>query len=363
MQSVVGYSKNKDVKAAVEEATSRMKSPVGIIIMSDYQMLPEASRLIHEKFPDAETIGTSGTSYCNTESSDSILVVTAFESEAKCVAGVIKHLATCPIADIGGLQKSVREISAGREDTVCIEYCTNNEERLVSTMDVALGKSGISLIGGTVFGYPANVKGQVTYNGDVYENTCAYILVKNLKGKARVYRENIYGKMDNTPHIATKVNTNEKELIELDHKSAAEVYSSELGIPKDKICDNVLKNPLGRAVEDNIYISSQHTLKPNGTLVNYKSINENDTIYFLKLLDYDDINRVTRETISGDFRNINLVISCNCIFRYVLFNNENYFNTFLNNMSTIGNHVGNIGGGEQFNNQHVNQTMVCAVFD
>ena len=57
------------------------------------------------------------------------MIITAFESEAKCVGGVIKHLATCPIADIGNLQKSVRDISAGREDTVCIEYCTNNEEK------------------------------------------------------------------------------------------------------------------------------------------------------------------------------------------------------------------------------------------
>ncbi len=363
MQSVVGMSNNRDVRAAVEEATARIKSPAGIIIMSNYQMLPEASRLVREKFPEAEIIGTSGTSYYNQNSSDSILIVTAFESEAKCVGCVIKHLATCPISDIGNLQKSVRDISAGREDTVCIEYCTNNEERLISTMDIALGRSGISLIGGTVFGYPANAKGQVTYNGEVYENACAYLLVKNLRGKVRVYKENIYGKMDDNPHIATKVNTKDKELIELDHKSAAEVYSSELGISKDKIVDNVLKNPLGRAVEDNIYISSQHTLKPNGTLVNYKCINENDTIYFLQLLDYDEINRVTRDTINGDFAHPDLVISCNCIYRYILFNNENYFSTFLDNMATLGKHVGNIGGGEQFNNQHVNQTMVCAVFD
>ena len=32
-------------------------------------------------------------------------------------------------------------------------------------------------------------------------------------------------------------------------------------------------------------------------------------------------------------------------------------------MAELGNHVGIIGGGEQFNNQHVNQTMVCAVFE
>ena len=363
MQSVVGISRNKDVKAAVAEATAKMKSPAGIIIISEYSMLAEASRLISEKFPDAEVIGTSGYTYFNEDYSESMMLVTAFESEAKCVGGVIKHLATCPIADIMGLERNVREISAGREDTICLEYCTNNEERLISTMDIAFSKTGISLIGGTVYGCPDGAREQVTYNGVLYENSCVYLLVKNLKGKARVYRENIYGKMDDIAHIATKVNTKDKELIELDHKSAADVYSQELGISKDKIIDNVLQNPLGRAVEDNIYISSMHTLKPNGALLNYKCINENDTIYILKLLDYDEINRMTREAITADFAHPDLVITCNCIYRYLLFNSENYLETFLTNMATLGKHVGNICGGEQFNNQHVNQTMVCAVFD
>lgn len=363
MKSTVGYSKKGDVKAAVEEATAKIKNPVGIIIMSDYQSLPEASRLIYDKFPDAEVIGTSGTAYANRETSDSLLVVTAFESEAKVAAGVIKHLSTCPIADIAVLQKSIRDIGAGRDDTVCIEYCTNDEEKLITTMDIALGKTSISLVGGTVFGCPANAKGRVTYNGEAYENACAYVLVKNLKGKARVYKENIYGKGNGEAHIATKVNLKDKELIELDHKPAADVYSKELGLSKDKIIDNVLKNPLGRAVEDNIFISSMHTLKSNGALLNYKRINENDTIYILELLDYDKINQMTRDTINGDFPHIDLVISCNCIYRYLLFTKENYFNTLLDNMATLGNHVGTVCGGEQYNNQHVNQTMVCAVFD
>ena len=364
MKSTVGYSKKGDVHAAVEEATAKMKNPVGIIIMSGYQMLPEASKLIQEKFPEAQSIGTSGTIYYDEESSDSMLIVTALESEVKVSAGVIKHLATCPIADISVLQKSIRDIGAGRDDTVCIEYCTNEEERLVTTMDVALGKTSISLAGGTVFGYPANAKGRVTVNGETYENACCYMLIKNLRGKARVYRENIYGRSeDAVAHIATKVNLKDKELIELDHKPAAEVYSKELGISKDKIIDNVLKNPLGRAVEDNIYISSMHTLKSNGALLNYKRINENDTIYILDLLDYDKVNEMTRDTISGDFSKIDLMISCNCIYRYMLFTKENYYNTLLANMAKLGDHIGTIGGGEQYNNQHVNQTMVCAVFE
>lgn len=72
-----------------------------------------------------------------------------------------------------------------------------------------------------------------------------------------------------------------KALIELDGRPAADVYSAELGIPRDKIVDNVLVNPMGRAVGDQVFISSMNGMDANGTLTNYKRINKNDCIYFL----------------------------------------------------------------------------------
>ena len=58
-----------------------------------------------------------------------------------------------------------------------------------------------------------------------------------------------------------------------------------------------------------------------------------------------------------------LIFSVNCIYRYLLFKDQGYLTDFLTGMSKLGPFVGYIGGGEQFNRQHVNQTMVCAVFD
>lgn len=65
----------------------------------------------------------------------------------------------------------------------------------------------------------------------------------------------------------------------------------------------------------------------------------------------------------GDFSKISLVFSIDCIYRYLLYNNKNFYNSYIENMSKFGSHFGVIGGGEQCNNQHVNQTMVCAVFE
>ncbi len=352
-----------NAQSAVDEASRQVQNPQGIIFFTDYNLISEVSKILKGKYPDAEIIGTSGNAYCNTNLSDKITIITAIESDAKVSAGTISHLSMAPVQDLGNLERSVKTVSPGKEDSVTIEFCTNEEERLVTTMNMVLEKYGIGLCGGTVFGVPDGKPSLVSYNGEVFQDCCAYIVIKNTGGKARVYAENIYGKVRDIPHIATKVNRAKKALVELDHRPAADVYAEEMHLSRNEIVGNVLKNPLGRCVGDKIFISSMHTLESNGTLLNYKKINENDTIYILELLDYDDINRQTRNTIQGESKRIDLVFSFNCIYRYMLFTQENYFGTLLQNMSTLGPSVGCVAGGEQYNNQHVNQTMVCAVFE
>lgn len=364
MQSRVGYSASPDIKAAVEEATRGISNPAGLIIMTDYERLPEISALIRRKFPNAETIGTTGTSYFNAQSSDHNLIITAFLEGADCRAGVITRLSSAPAGDLANLAEALQEIHAERENSVVIQYCTNDEERLCSTLDIVLGVNGIHMVGGSVFGYPEGAVGQVSVNGHVYEDACAFLAVKNRTGKVRVYRENIYGRTKKAlPHIVTKVDLSNKSVLEIDHKPAAQVYSEELGIPRDQIIDNVLNNPIGRCVGDQIYISSMKTMLDNGGMTLFKRLNPNDTIYFLSLLDYEAVNKRTIEQVQKDFEKISLIVSCNCIYRYILFTGRGYYNKFLTDMARLGPNVGNIGGGEQFDKQHVNQTMVMAVFD
>ena len=57
-------------------------------------------------------------------------------------------------------------------------------------------------------------------------------------------------------HFASKVDTLKKAVIELDGRPAADVYSNEVGVPKNKIVENVFNNPMGRAVGEEVYISS-----------------------------------------------------------------------------------------------------------
>ncbi|MBP5265514.1 MAG: FIST C-terminal domain-containing protein [Lachnospiraceae bacterium] len=364
MQVTIGKSSQNDATQAVKEAMKNSGTPKLVFFISAYGNIREVAEVFQKEYPNTLSIGTSGIHYFGGESSDQELVVVAFGQDAEVSVGVMRYLSTCPVADIEALKQAVAAVHPEDGKTVCLECCTGEEERLVTTMNVVLGQHHIPLVGGTVFGTPEGKKSYVAVNGILYEDACCYAVIKNTSGHIRTYSELIYEMDAEAPrHIATKVNLSNKELIALDGRPAAEVYAGELGISKGEVVDNVLQSPLGRVVGDEVFISSQYAIGNGDSLINYKRINENDTICVLKLMDYKSINADTRAEISRESSHISFVFMVNCIYRHLLFSNEGFLNTFLADMNHLGPSVGMVGGGEQYKNQHVNQTMVCAVFE
>lgn len=363
MKNFIGIGQG-NAESALDQAIKGLINPNMILFMTSYEKAEKTAAFIYEKFPDIPSIGTIGTTLAKGVSgADNTIVLGLFE-DARISCGLIKNLSTAPVVYINDIEQKVAEVAPGREDTVCIEFCTGYEERLVTTLNACFEKKGIQLAGGTVFGVPDGKEAVVAYNGKLYQDACVYALIKNSTGKVKVFKENIYKKSENAKsHFATKVNVDKKSLIELDGRPAATVYSEELGISRDKIIENVFNNPMGRAVGEQVFISSMKELAPNGELINFKRINENDCIYFLELDDYKASEEEMRSMIRSEMKNVSLILSIDCIYRYLLYQNEGYFDTYVKDMATFGNHIGIVGGGEQFNNQHVNQTMVCAVFE
>lgn len=362
MKTFIGIGKGSTA-SAIDEAVSGLVSPSMILFITSYDRAAETAEEIYKRFPNVPSIGTIGTMIANGMVGDQEIVVLGLYEDAKVSCGVVRHLSSCPIVSVKELEKKIHEVSPERDNTVCIEFCTGFEERLVTTLHSLLESKGIQMAGGTVFGMPEGKEAIVAYNGKLYEDSCVYAIIKNTTGKVKVFKENIYKKNSQISHIATKVDVNSKTLIELDGKPAADVYSQELNVPKNKIIDNVLKNPIGRVVGDQVFISSMKNLRNDGALENFKRINKNDCIYFLELGDYQEIEEETGNLIRKEMKGISLVLSVDCIYRFLLYGQENYFTTYAKNMATLGAHIGVVGGGEQFNNQHVNQTMVCAVFE
>lgn len=364
MKVFIGTGTSSTAQTAVGQAVAGLSRPSLIIFSAGYDIFREAAKEIKARYPEAHSIGVIGTHLANGQVSETGIAVAAFGDEVRCIAGVVEGLSRCPAASIPEVLKQLRVLEPKADNSVCLEYCTNNEGRLVTTMNAVLETADMHMVGSTAFGAPPNSPSLVACDGKVYEDACVYALVRSDVGKVRVYKENIYYKAPGTPyHFATKVNTANNELIELDGRSACEVYSEELGVPRDSIVGNVFKNPMGRAIGDDVSISSMRELSPGGGLYNYKQINRVDCIYFLKLGDYRKIGNETRERILKDCPNPSFVFSADCIYRYLLYKQEGYFDSYAQSMAELGKHFGTVAGGEQFNNQHVNQTMVCAVFE
>lgn len=362
MKTFVGNGQGNGV-TALEEATRGLTDPSAIIFSAPYARIQETAAYLQQKYPKTPAIGTIGAKILNEKTGTDNIVVTGFFEDAKVCGGLIERLDSCPVEAVSDLERAVASVNPGREDTVCLEFCTNDEEQLVTTMYAVFGKKGISLVGGSVYEDGEGKKSVVAYNGQIYENACAYLLIKNTTGKIRTFKENIYKKKNDISHFATKVDVKTKGLVELDGKPAASVYSQELGVSRDKIIDNVFQNPIGRVVGDQVFVSSMKEIGGNGEIYNYKRINKNDCIYFLELGDYKKIGKETREQIASQMNKVSFVFSINCFYRYVLFQGEHYTDEYARSMASLGTHLGIICGGEQFQNQHVNQTMLCAVFE
>ncbi|SFB17094.1 Uncharacterized conserved protein, contains FIST_N domain [Acetitomaculum ruminis DSM 5522] len=364
MQIKIGFSEKADVKAAVEEATSGISSVKGLLFQCDHKAIKEVAKLLSQKYPKVPLIGAGGATYYKTSVSTKGLMVLAFGSDSEIKAGILRHLSTVPLYDIADFYDAAKDIKAGKENTVCLEYCTNNEEKLVSTMNVVLENTTIPLLGGTVYGYPENTKPVVCFDGKLYEDACCWIIIKNKSGNIRTYKENIYGfREDGKLHFATKVNVEKRELIQLDNRPMKEVYAQEMGVSKEEVVGCVFEHPLGRIVGDDLYIISQYEDAASGGVITYKQVNDNDSIAFLELKDYEKINEETLKQIEKENSKISLVFSINCAFRHILFEEKGYTSQFLTNMSKLGPHIGGMFGGEQYIKQHVNQTMICAVFE
>lgn len=351
-------------KSALEQATSGLENPSLIIFCASYDIMAGVAKGVQDKYPAAQSIGVIGTHTDNSVTTDEGVTVVAFHNEVVAATGVVQNLSTCPAKSLNNIKENVAKIKPGSGDTVCIEFCTNNEGRLVTTLNACLSKYKIQLAGGSSFGAPEGKASIVAVNGKIYEDACAYAIIKNMAGEIHVYKENIYKKPDNAKaHFATKVDTRNNALIELDNRPAADVYCEEMNVPLNKVIDNVFVNPMGRAIGEDVSISSMKTLGANGTLYNFKQLNPVDCVYFLELGDYKAIGQETRRRIKRESRRISFIFSVSCIYRYLLYSKEGYFDTFSNEMAELGPHFGVVVGGEQFNNQHVNQTMVCAVFE
>ncbi len=325
------------------------------MLLSNGEQFESHVRELERLYPGIPSIGCIGMSY-DTKVVEKGVGVIAFTDGVTAAANVLENVSVMPVKYISRLEEDVKKVNGSQKDTVCIDFCSGNDACVLTTLYSVLRQKNISLVGGT------GDAGKVSANGVVYEDAVAYAIVKNNNGRVKTYKENIYHQMGNYSFIASKTDKANYIIGELNGKPAKQVYQDILHVTEKEILTQTFKNPFGKINGDDTCIISIKEVNGNA-LTCFRQVNDSDVLILLELGDFKETVKNTIRTIKQDFPKPSAVFSVNCLFRYLLFTENNYMNDYLREMSALGNHAGLVGYGEHHNNQFVNQSMTCVVFE
>lgn len=351
MKQFFGMSQSGNLREAVQG----LQNPQLIMLLSNADQFEKHVAELEKLYPKIPSIGCIGMSY-DTRIVEKGVGIIAFTDGVTAAANVLEEVSTMPVKYIERLQQDVKKVNASPKDTVCIDFCAGNDACVLTTIYSVLGNKNISLVGGT------GDAGKVSANGKVYQDSVAYALIRNNNGRVKTYKENIYHQMGDYCFIASKTDKANYIIGELNGRPARQVYQDILHVTEKEITTQTFKNPFGKLNGNDTCIISIKEVSGNA-LTCFRQVNDSDVLIMLELGDYRNIVKETIQKIRQDFPHPSAVFSVNCLFRYLLFNDNNYMQEYLQEMGTLGNHAGFVGYGEHYNNRFVNQSMTCVAFE
>ena len=245
MKQFFGMNQRGDLAAAVQG----LHRPEFIMLLSNDAQFEAHVKELEKRFPGVPSIGCIGMSY-QTGIVENGVGVIAFTDGVSAAANVLEQVSTMPVKFIRRLEKDIQQVGGGSRNTVCIDFCTGNDACVLTTMYTVLQQRGISLVGGT------GGEGRVSANGRVYQDAVVYGVVRNLNGRVKTYKENIYHQLGDYRFIASNTDRANYILGALNGKPAKQVYKSILHVTDEEILTRTFQNPFGKVNGDDTCIIS-----------------------------------------------------------------------------------------------------------
>ncbi|OOM81278.1 FIST N-terminal domain-containing protein [Clostridium sp. BL-8] len=366
MKYKIGKSVKNNFDEAISEATIGLNSPKLILFFSNVDQFEGYAEKIKEKFNSSIVIGsTTFAGFCKDGAYKNGLLLMGIEDGIECYGGVLEEVERYPLKYVDRITECVNKFH-DTSNTVCFEISSaliSCEELALSTLNSVLEDKKIPLFGGSA-GDPGRAeKTMISFNGKVYSNACAFVIIKNLSGRIKLYRENIYKPTEHY-FTATKVDVRNRIVHEYDNKPAAKVMAEALNTTINELPKYLDSYPLGRIIGSDMYITANQMVTENNGMAYHARVYNNSKMVLLEPDAYKNVIRQTINKVKKDVPNPSLSIMVNCLARSMLFEKDGYLNEFAKNMSgALGDYIGFAGYGEQLGEQHFNQTMVLAVFE
>lgn len=366
MEYSVGRSSKPNIKEAVAEATAGLSVPKLLLFFSTVEHFEEYNEEISARFKGSIILGsTTFAGFCKDGAYKDSLLVMGIEEGIECYADVLEDANRFPLKYVDRVRHCLQQFGDWK-NTICFEISTalmSCEELVLSTLNSVLEEKGIPLFGGSAGDHGRAERTLIALNGTVYKNACAFVFIKNLGGRVRLYRENIYKP---TAHYftATKVDERNRVVHEYDNRPAAVVVAEALNTTVAGLPRYLDSYPMGRIIGNEMYITANQTATANQGMAYHAKVYNNSHMVLLEPDDYKKVIHNTIETVKKDIPRPSLALMVNCLARSMLFEGDGYLHDFATEMSAaLGNYIGFAGYGEQLGQQHFNQTMVLAVFE
>lgn len=147
----------------LDEAVQGLHNPQFIMLLSNNDQFESHVAALEKRFPGIPSIGCIGMSYQMGVVENGVGVI-AFSDGITAAANVLEQASTMPVRYIQRLERDMQTVGGSERDTVCIDFCAGNDACVLTTINTALRKRGISLVGGT------GDQGRVSANGRVYQD-------------------------------------------------------------------------------------------------------------------------------------------------------------------------------------------------
>ena len=346
------------------------EKPLLIVFASDYDNFSLYAGLFGDRFPDTQVIGMSSFTSSSSEGlGQQALSALAVFGGIECAGGVLRDAGRCPILHKQEAEKAIAALGidgGDRGKVCCLEFTTafgNCEEPVLDTLKAASGSLDIPVFGSTAGVRRGTERSCVSLNGEIYEDACVFMYIRNISGRIAVLRENTFRHTENFVLI-TGVDCERRIVSDINGRPAAPYLASLLGTDTAVFAKNVRMHPLGRLYGDNIYIADVDKVGKDGTISYFSHI------YNLSravLLEPDDANACIRRLIEkvreAEF-SPSFTIAVNCAFDHDIFAGKGFEKDLAKHLTeTAGCFVGMSGCGEQTDNTHVNKTMLLALFE
>ncbi len=371
-RTLVAFSSKKNYKDAFKDVCEQIDnegvSPKLIIFTSDVETFWYHAENLKKHYPEATSIGSTSylklTNKCCLKKGFCAFVIF---SGIECVAGCLFEVDRHPSNYIRHAREAVASLSVC-SNTCCLEFTTafsKGEELVLDTLTEAFKGMDIPIFGGTSGNTEDDEddKTIVGLNGEIYKNTCVFVLIHNLNGRICLYKENIF-KPKNELFIATDVDCENRTVYEYNNKPAAQAMAEALGVNVDKLSSVINNQPITRVIGNEYFNTEVDKVNPDNSISYYSQIYNQTKIALMEQRDIEQVWNETIEKTKSQVSNPSFVIAIDCINRIKLLEKEDKIEQYKDFLTkNYNNFICLSGYGEQLNYMQLNMSFILAIFE